>query len=370
MDLFTWFLMNFSSVIFPALLAIVLAAAVILGLFLFRRKLAGLITGMARRVTSRFATAGPVIDACEKPLVLFIAVLGFYFGLSILAGEFVPDGLLVQTRSFLTRTLKIIFILLVIRSALSATNPLVTLLQEAKGKLVDQTIVQFISQIVKIIMISIGVVIIIDELGYNISGLVTGLGLGGLTIALAAQDTASNLFGGLIIITDKPFQAGDWIQTDKLEGTVMGIALRSTHIRTFKDAEIIVPNSTLSNTAIINWSRMTKRKVEMSLEVTGDTTRPQLEAVIAGIKGILAAHPDVDQEFFSVAFTEYSANGYTLSIAYFARLTPYPDCMRVREEVNLQIMSCLEEQDVHPAYPARTVYLDTSVLPEGKPSSK
>ena len=75
MDLFTWFLMNFSNVIFPALLAIVLAAAVILGLFLFRRKLAGLITGMARRVTSRFATAGPVIDACEKPLVLFIAVL-------------------------------------------------------------------------------------------------------------------------------------------------------------------------------------------------------------------------------------------------------------------------------------------------------
>ena len=98
--------MNFSNVIFPALLAIVLAAAVILGLFLFRRKLAGLITGMARRVTSRFATAGPVIDACEKPLVLFIAVLGFYFGLSILAGEFVPDGLLVQTRTAASAALR------------------------------------------------------------------------------------------------------------------------------------------------------------------------------------------------------------------------------------------------------------------------
>ena len=100
-----------------------------------------------------------------------------------------------------------------------------------------------------------------------------------LTVALAAKDSASNLFGGLIIIADKPFAVDDWIETPDLEGVVTDITLRSTRIRTFKDAEVIVPNSTLANSQIINWSRMKKRRVSFHLGLTYGLSLIHISAV-------------------------------------------------------------------------------------------
>src|SRR5690606_15315239 len=103
------------------------------------------------------------------------------------------------------------------------------------------------------IIMAIGAAIIADEFGYNINGFVAGLGLGGLAISLAAKDALANLFGGIIIITEKPFTIGQWIQTPSVEGIVEGISFRSTKIRTFAQAIVTVPNNTLANEPITNW---------------------------------------------------------------------------------------------------------------------
>ena len=103
-------------------------------------------------------------------------------------------------------------------------------------------------------MIVLAAIAILSETGTNVTTIITGLGLGGLTFALAAQDTAQNLFGGLVILLDKPFAVDDWISTPNIEGVVEDITFRSTRIRTFPNALVVVPNSSLVSSPITNWS--------------------------------------------------------------------------------------------------------------------
>ena len=99
----------------------------------------------------------------------------------------------------------------------------------------------------------------LQEWGYNVSGFLASLGLVGMALALAAKDTAANLFGSLVIFIDKPFKVGEWIKTPDVEGIIETIGIRSTKIRTFAQAQVTVPNATLANSAILNWSRMGKK---------------------------------------------------------------------------------------------------------------
>ena len=121
----------------------------------------------------------------------------------------------------------------------------------------------FLLKIIRFVIYVIAIFLIITELGINLNGLIAGFGITGLIVTLAAQDTAKNLFGGVVIFLDKPFVVGDWIQFDKYEGTVEDITFRSTRIRTFENSVVNVPNSVLSNTSINNWSRMEKKKIQM-----------------------------------------------------------------------------------------------------------
>ncbi|MFA1822484.1 mechanosensitive ion channel family protein [Virgibacillus oceani] len=117
------------------------------------------------------------------------------------------------------------------------------------------------SRTLRIVIIAISFSIIAQEFGYDVNGFVAGLGIGGLAFALAAKDALANMFGGIIIITKKPFTIGDWVLTPSVEGTVEDISFRSTKVRTFAQALVTVPNATLSNEPITNWSKMGKRQI-------------------------------------------------------------------------------------------------------------
>ncbi|MFP3359363.1 mechanosensitive ion channel family protein, partial [Planococcus sp. SIMBA_143] len=121
---------------------------------------------------------------------------------------------------------------------------------------IDHILIPFFSKALRLIIVAIGISVIAQEFEYDINGFVAGLGIGGLAFALAAKDALANLFGGIIIITEKPFTIGDWIKTPSVEGTIEDISFRSTKVRTFAQALVTVPNATLSNEAITNWSKM------------------------------------------------------------------------------------------------------------------
>ena len=138
-------------------------------------------------------------------------------------------------------------------------------------------------------------------LGINLNGLVAGLGLGSVVITLAAQDTAKNIFGGLVIFLDKPFIVGDWIEVQDYEGTVEDITFRSTRVRTFENSLVNIPNAVISNESIINWSRMERRRNKVNLCLELDTPLEKVQIIQDRIKEMLKQHDDVIDETIIVA---------------------------------------------------------------------
>ena len=139
----------------------------------------------------------------------------------------------------------------------------------------------------KVVIIIIEIFMIIKEWGFDVTGLITGLGIGGLAISLAAKDAASNFLGSVTIMADKNYDIGDWIQTDSVEGFVEEIGFRSTKIRTFSNALTIVPNSILSNEPVTNWTKMGKRRVSFNLNIPINTPSEKINDLLNRIRDLL-----------------------------------------------------------------------------------
>ncbi|MCP4726556.1 MAG: mechanosensitive ion channel family protein, partial [bacterium] len=182
----------------------------------------------------------------------------------------------------------------------------------------------------------------------------------GLAFALAAKDTVANLFGSVTILLDRPFVVGDWIETPSIEGTVEDIRLRSTQIRTFANAQVTVPNSTLANSAITNWSRMKKRRIKYKLGVTYSSNSGQIEECVKKIKGMLETHPDVHQEVIFVYFTDFGGSALELFLYFFTMTTVWKEYLEVRQDINLKIMKIVEELGMSIAFPSQSVYIENT----------
>ncbi len=213
-------------------------------------------------------------------------------------------------------------------------------------QLADNPIVGlFIERILRVLTVCVCIIAILSELGINVNGLITGIGLGGLTFALAAQDTAANIFGGLVIISDRPFLVGDWISTDNFEGVVEDISFRSTRIRTFDDALVIVPNSKLSSVAITNWAKMSKRRVNMKLGLSYSTDATKLRNIIASLRLYLSNHSKVISDSIIVRLDELSPGAINIRAIFYADVTALADLKAIIEEVNFEIIRIAGEND-------------------------
>ena len=224
--------------------------------------------------------------------------------------------------------------------------------------LLDDTLMMFFTKIMKVVIFVIAILIVLGEFGVNINGLITGVGLGGLTFALAAQDTASNIFGGLVIISDKPFAVGDWIQSDSIEGVVEDISFRSTRIRTFDDALLVIPNSTLSSASITNWSKMNKRRVKFNFGLTYATSPSQIKSIIRDIQIYLEIHKDIITDTVLVKLDEFAESSLRVMVIFHTNQTSLFELKRVREEVNYEIIDTLQRYDSSFALPAASVYME------------
>lgn len=146
---------------------------------------------------------------------------------------------------------------------------------------------EFALKIIRAVIYIIAIFIILSILEINLTGLVAGLGLSGVIVTLAAQDTAKNLFGGLVIFLDKPFVVGDWIQMDKYEGTIEDITFRTTRVRTFENALVNIPNAIIADSSVTNWSKMEKRRYKTNLCVELDTPLEKLQILKSRIEKML-----------------------------------------------------------------------------------
>ncbi|MBS4212747.1 mechanosensitive ion channel family protein [Neobacillus rhizophilus] len=231
---------------------------------------------------------------------------------------------------------------------------------------IDEILIPFLSKVLRFIIVVVTFSGIAEQFNYNVVGLVGGLGLGGLAIALAAKDAVGNLFGGVIIITEKPFTIGDWILTPTVEGTVETITFRSTRIRTFAQALVTVPNAKLANEAITNWSKMGKRRFVSTISVTYETPKEKLEGVIKKIEDMLKTHSGIHQDTIVTKFDKYGVDGLDIYIYFFTETTAWLEFLKIKEEINYNIMDILTNEGVSLAIPNRKLYVDSKSDVNGK----
>ena len=221
----------------------------------------------------------------------------------------------------------------------------------------DDQLIPFIRKTLRVFIVFMAILMLVQNLGYSISGLLASLGIGGLAVALAAKDSLSNIFGSLMILLDRPFMLGDWVKVGDMEGTIEEVGFRSTRIRTFAKTQITIPNSVLMNMSIDNFSRMPKRRIKMTVGVTYATSPAQMRQAVAAIKQLLRDHPAIDQEFMLVNFTDFGASSLDIMIYCFTSSTIWNEYLDAREDVCLKIMEALENLGLEIAFPSRSVYL-------------
>lgn len=198
---------------------------------------------------------------------------------------------------------------------------------------------------------------IITELGYNLNGLAAGLGISSVVIALAAQNLAKNILGGLAILIDKPFKIGDFIIIGNYSGTVENITFRSIYIRNESDEIVIVPNSEISSITLINCSKRKNRKYSLDLTLELSTPIEKVHILNEKIRLLLNSHPNIVKDSIKVFFTNISDNGIDVSIIFFTDILEYIEFLKFKEDVNYAILDLIKQEHVELAYHTQTLYI-------------
>lgn len=296
-------------------------------------------------------------SAFYNPLRVFFKILGIYLAILFLK---LPLNINQEVIDLVGKIFKIVSVIVFAKGIAESFTPKSTLVKKMKEKMdkdVEDSMFDFMLKIVRGIIYTIAGFIVITILGFNLNGLVAGLGIGGVIVTLAAQDTAKNLFGGLVIFVDKPFVVGDWIQMDTYEGTVEDITFRSTRVRTFENSLVNIPNSIISNTSIINWSKMEKRRYKTNLCIHIDTPIEKLEKFKSRVEEMLQKREGIHDESIIVKFDEIKDNGINVLVSSYTDSVDYPSYLAERENINYKIIKILREEDIELVYDTKTVYV-------------
>ncbi len=290
-------------------------------------------------------------QSLQEPLRAFFIVLGLVLAVRCLPVSVTHQG----TINNIVRSLVIIFIAWCLLRLIDYISQFP---DEIKNRFnLDKILIPFLRNTIRFIIIALAIVVIAQEWDYNVNGFIAGLGLGGLAFALAAQNMLANLFGGMVIITEKPFSLGDWIETPSVEGSVEEITFRSTRVRTYDHKLITVPNSTLANEPITNHARIDQRRMTFHLRVTYSTTAERMQECMDKLSKMLREHPDIHDDV-KVYFDKFGDSSLDILVDCFAKTSAYFDWLDIKSRVNLEIMKLLADEGVSIAFPSRSVYVE------------
>jgi MscS family membrane protein len=217
------------------------------------------------------------------------------------------------------------------------------------------------------LFVVVGVLMIVQSLGYDVKALLAGLGIGGLAFALAAQDTIANLFGSMVVAIDQPFKVGEVVNLASHIGTVEDIGLRSTKIRKVDRSLVVIPNRTVANESIVNLSRFTARRFEQVFCLTYDSRPEQMDGIVEDIRRIINSEPGVNAADTIVYFRDFSASSLDVWAVYVVRDPDFHKHMALRQRVNLAIMRAVAARGMSFAFPTTTLHVAST--PETPPEA-
>ncbi len=332
----------------------VLLGAIFVGL-LAGKIVQSILRGLSRRWTQRgWEVRGIMFDNAASPASFALLSVGLWFGINYIHRE--P-----RLAEFSNNIIEFLLILAVgwfLFNLVEVINAgLVRLSEKTESKLDDQ-LVPLVRKSLRLFLVVVFALFVAQNVfGLDITGWLAGLGIAGLAVSLAAQDSIKNLFGSFTVLFDKPFTVGDWIVTEGLEGTVEEVGFRSTRIRTFYNSLITLPNANLINASVDNYGQRQYRRWKTHIGVQYDTTPDQLVAFTEGIRELVRSHPYTRKDYFQVWCHEFGDSSLNILIYIFHEVPDWSTELRERERLFIDIVRLADKLGVQFAFPTQTVHL-------------
>jgi MscS family membrane protein len=305
-----------------------------------------------------------LIEACRTPAIWLIWILGINFALSIMAQRI--NSPLQDVIDPLNRLAIIVLGVLFIngfikRAESNLLNP------KYMKKPMDPTTIKALSKLFRAAVVITAVLVIMQFLGYSISGLLAFGGIGGIAVGFAAKDLLANFFGGLMIYLDRPFSVGDWVRSpDKeIEGIVEDVGWRLTRIRTFDKRPLYIPNAVFANISVENPSRMLNRRIYESVGIRYDDIAC-MAPIVDQVTAMLREHEEVDSDqVIIVNFNKFAPSSLDFFVYAYTKTTDWVKYHKVKQDVLLQVSAIIEANKAEIAFPTSTLH----IAPPGLESS-
>lgn len=295
-----------------------------------------------------------IIETVEKPLVFFLIIIGLGIGTRFLT---IPAQYLATMNVISSILVTIGVTWLAINLVDSAVKLyLVPAVGKTKSRLDDQ-LIPIVSKTLKWLIVAFSGMLILSNFGYDITAILAGLGIGGLAVAFAAQETIADAFGGMNIFVSKPFIVGDWIDFQGIIGPIEKVSIRHTTMRNLDGRKVIIPNSKISKEIIVNISSEPTRKILMNLGLTYETPVAKMKKAVEIVNGVVNKHPGCQDDPI-VNFSEFKDFSLNLLVIYF--ITDKDNWFPIRHEINMKIKEAFEKAKIDFAYPTQLIYTKKS----------
>lgn len=293
-----------------------------------------------------------LIDMLEEPIAVAITIGGFFWAVSYLN---IPDP---AVRNFLNKFLVFLLVIdftwLVARTADALIEAYIVPMTEKSESEFDDQLLPIAKKGLKVVIWVLGMVLALDNLNVDIGAMIAGLGIGGLALALAAQDAVKNIFGGIMIFIDKPFKINDRVQIHGYDGTVEEVGLRSTRIRTLEGRLVTMPNSLFVDNEVTNVTSEPTRKVVLSLGLTYDATPEDIEKSLVLLDEIAQRNSDIIEPDTPKGFTTFG--DFSLGITFVYYIQKDADVLGTQTKMHLDILKTFNENGLEFAFPTQTIY--------------
>jgi MscS family membrane protein len=339
------------------MLRLLALAVALVFLWILRGVVTRIIMSPVKRMVGRTSNTmdDTIFEAIQRPMRLVVLAIG----VAIISQLFSFDTDLTDFTQSLTSALFIGAVTFFIYNLIGIAGIDADTFKSVTGIRIQERLLPFMIVVFKVFIVIMGVFFILSEFGYDVSGLIASFGVVGLAFSLAAQDTAANIFGFTAIVSDNPFKVGDYIVTGDFAGIVEHVGVRSTRVRKLDQSLVTVPNSTLTDSAVTNWSRLERRRMDFHIGVTYNTTSQQMRDLLQQLRELLRQRDHVDEETVQVFFVEFGDSSLQIRLICYINLADWGEFHGELELINLEIMEIVESLGLSMAFPSRSLYVES-----------
>ncbi|MCI5081392.1 MAG: mechanosensitive ion channel family protein [Saprospiraceae bacterium] len=314
-------------------------------------------------IVKRFSSSKIYPSLIEPRLIKRIAqLLSVLLIIRIIKVLLPPLQLPIQAANFTFLVIKIVTTILIVLILLRILDIMLryarVYTQKTDSKL-DEQLMPILQRTLQSVVVVGGIIQILRLIDVDVTALIAGLSIGGLALALAAQDTVKNLFGSLTIFLDRPFQIGDWINFSGVDGTVEEVGFRSTRVRTFENSLVYVPNGRLADMIVNNYGLRVYRRFNTKINITYDTPTHIIDKFVEGLKEIVKSHPQTRKDYFEIHLNGMSSSSLDILFYIFFEVGSWSDELSAKHDILKAILDLAKTLGVSFAFPSSSIYVET-----------